>query len=592
MRHMSACHLLAVLLAIGIASTARGTDHARPEWLNLADGTPMLERAWSTDQCKFTFAIIGDKWSGGERNWPIFDRAVDEINLLRPDFVITVGDLIPGHMLGRDEWDREWREFFTHANRLQVPFLFLPGNHDISNPEMYRWWKQDFGRTYYSFDYQGCHFLALNTEEDRLDGRGEVWEEMLRFAERDLREHRDARHTFVFMHKPMWIDERYESDWPRVERALEGRRYTVAAGHWHDLQFERRNGMVHLVVSGTGAGVSENPIRELGSFHHYTMVTVDGDSVAMAVVEPGGPMWPVDIATRQFREAVANVVRIEGSTAERLDGMGDVTIRPLIILSNALPESATVAVRLNDLTKTGWTKTSGADSFIVQLAPGQVLRRTYVFLGDEARLSPLPGFGSTVRYKGEWIEGRRAGYAPLLPDTAMRVVQEWMLIGPFDIGPIDTRYLPNDPRRGVPGLFERQEPDGFWAGEGTVIEDGDTLSWQKVRAQSTGYMNYNAYIGTRDHALAYARCSVYSPTEQIVYAELSADNFAQVVVNGELLEHAQVFGGPVTPLYARIPLKAGWNTLGVKLVNNSGDWWLHFRIADPSGNLRFAARPR
>ena len=99
----------------------------------LDDDLPLIRRPWTNDADKFSFVILGDKTSGGEGKWPIYDRAVDAINLLNPDFVITVGDMIPGHMEDRPTWDAEWAEYMAHANRIEAPLFFTPGNHDLAN---------------------------------------------------------------------------------------------------------------------------------------------------------------------------------------------------------------------------------------------------------------------------------------------------------------------------------------------------------------------------------------------------------------------------------------------------------------------------
>ena len=139
-----------------------GTDGMAPI---LPPNVPGIERPFPQDEEKFTFAIIGDKTGGGERNWPIFDRAMDEVSHLHPDFAIIVGDLIQGGITDLKVMNEQWKEFLKHANRIQVPFFFLPGNHDISNKAMYYYWNANIGKTYYSFDYKGCHFIFLNTEE-------------------------------------------------------------------------------------------------------------------------------------------------------------------------------------------------------------------------------------------------------------------------------------------------------------------------------------------------------------------------------------------------------------------------------------------
>ena len=168
----------------------------------------------------------------------------------------------------------------------------------------------------------------------------------------------------------------------------------------------------------------------------------------------------------------------------------------------------------------------------------------------------------------------------------MRAIPNWSVIGPMDIGDVETSYLPDEPTRGLPGLFRPDRldvstPDGF------VIEKGDTLRWQDAHSTARGLLNFNGIIGTEDHALGYALATIVSPRAQEVLIELSADNFAQVMVNGELVPEADKFGTPGEALLARIPLREGSNALTVKLVNNRGDWWLRVQIADPDGVLRF-----
>ena len=92
-----------------------------------------VKREFIQNNEKFTFAILGDKTTGGVLNWPIFDRAVEEINLLQPDFVVMIGDMIQGTVRDTSILNRMWKEFNAHAEKLDVPLYVLPGNHDISN---------------------------------------------------------------------------------------------------------------------------------------------------------------------------------------------------------------------------------------------------------------------------------------------------------------------------------------------------------------------------------------------------------------------------------------------------------------------------
>jgi len=56
-----------------------------------------------------------------------------QINLLEPEFVINVGDLIEGYSDQVAELNTEWNEADAWLNELDMPFFKTPGNHDIAN---------------------------------------------------------------------------------------------------------------------------------------------------------------------------------------------------------------------------------------------------------------------------------------------------------------------------------------------------------------------------------------------------------------------------------------------------------------------------
>ncbi len=576
-----------------VAAVWTGMFGAWPDTLDLS-GLPVVGATEVATQDKFNFAILGDKTSGGEGKWPIFDRAVDEINLLAPDFVITVGDQIPGHMQERAAWDAEWAEYLAHARRLEAPLVLTPGNHDPANIECYRFWTEDFGPTYFAFDYHDVHFLVLNTEEERLDGRGPVWQEMMEFAEADLAAHAASRHTFVFFHKPMWDDPRYEHDWARLARALEGRSHTVVAGHEHYLMTERRGEGLYVVQSATGGGLHPSDVRAIGEFHSFGHVTVDGDAVRYAVVEPGGGVWPVEVAPAAFRKAIAHeIVTLDARPPE---GVMEpvVRVRPIIRLRNVLDAPITVELEITGLAESGWKAQEGVAAVPrMALAPGAEAAHALAFAVEQARLPYPPGVSWRVEYRGAWLENEsypmvQETAMPLYPAGAWRVVPGWQVTGPFALGDIDTEPLPEQPAAANANFYRRLGPeDGFEPGR--VYEGG--RRWFEVANQGRGLLNFNGILGTLDHALGYALCGVHSPVAQRVHALVYSDNYAQVVLNGELVESAQDFGAPCGFIYAPLDLDAGWNTLVVKLINNHGDWFLRTLVADPQGNLKFAAAP-
>ena len=579
--------LLSVLL-FAFFSVAQATPFA---------GLPVIGDAALPKGEKFSFAILGDKTSAGEGKWPIFDRAVDALNLLDPDFTITVGDQIPGHMQERAQWDTEWGEYLEHAARLDMPLLLSPGNHDIANIECHAFWKEDFGPTYYAFDYKQCHFLVLNTEEERLDGRRPIWQAMMRFAENDLAGHKDSAHTFVFFHKPMWDDPRYEDDWKRLEAALRGRKCTIVAGHEHYLMTQRRGGNLYVIQSATGGGIALSGVKEYGAFHSFGYVTVDQETVTYAVIEPQGGVWPVDIAPASFRKAIAHdILRMDARRPADITAP-TVTLEAKARFHNVLAEPITVRATVGALDACGWEPVSGVDhgQALIErtLEPGQRIEAPLTFRIPQARLAFPPPVTWTVQYKGEWLQNEsynmvQESTVPIGPTACLRVVPEWQLTGPFPLGGIDTDLLPKDPAAANPRLFKRFGPeDGYNADR----EYPGGATWFPAKSQGRGLLNFNALIGTLDHALAYALCAIHSPKAQRIHAVLYSDNYHQAVLNGVLLQEGQDFGTPSGFTYIPLHLNAGWNTFIAKLINNHGDWFLRVLIADPDGNLQFAPAP-
>ena len=64
------------------------------------DKKPWTAKKFLNDPADFQFAIVSDR-TGGPREG-IFPKAVDKLNELRPEFVITVGDMIQGGRGNRD----------------------------------------------------------------------------------------------------------------------------------------------------------------------------------------------------------------------------------------------------------------------------------------------------------------------------------------------------------------------------------------------------------------------------------------------------------------------------------------------------------
>ena len=177
----------------------------------------------------------------GDARPGVFASAIPKVNVLEPAFVVSVGDLIEGYTEDQAQIDREWDEFQGFIEQLEVPFFYAAGNHDMSNAAMAETWQARFGPSFYRFVYKDVLFVVLNSELFGMVSKPDTpvpgpWTqvEQLAFVERTLAEVPDPRWTIVIVHQPLWdYGSGVRGDWPKVEAMLEGRRYTVFAGHFH-----------------------------------------------------------------------------------------------------------------------------------------------------------------------------------------------------------------------------------------------------------------------------------------------------------------------------------------------------------------------
>lgn len=258
----------------------------------------------------FTFAMISDL-NGGEREG-IFEVAVQQINLLRPEFILSVGDLVDGSE-DLAEIKKQYDSFDERAAKATAHVFHVGGNHDLTNNVMREFWKQRYGRHYYYFIYQNVLFLVLDTEDyDEsfrqkihtareeaiaiLDGdhpeeyqsteyfnlperkTGKLEEKQIAYFEKVIADNLDVRWTFVLMHKPVWQREG-EGSLSKIEAALGSRNFTVVNGHVHSYSHTVRKEHDYIMLGTTGG--SQNSL-DTNSFDHITLVsfTLDGPSIA------------------------------------------------------------------------------------------------------------------------------------------------------------------------------------------------------------------------------------------------------------------------------------------------------------------------
>ncbi len=272
---------------------------------------PWTHEQFDADEDKFTFAVFSDL-TGGERE-RVFEIAVAQLNLLRPELIINVGDLIEGGSEDLGEIDAQWNSFDERAGRARAPVFYVGGNHDLSGSVLQGVWDERLGPRYYHFVYKNVLFLVVDTEDNTPERSQEIFElrnaaikvveeegwdafanteyanipenaagnvssEQADYFERVIAENPGVRWTFLFMHKAAW-ERGTESGFARIETALTSQPYTVFHGHVHAYKHIERLGRDYIRLATTG-GVQ---LPEHGrSMDHLTLVTVDNNGVDIA----------------------------------------------------------------------------------------------------------------------------------------------------------------------------------------------------------------------------------------------------------------------------------------------------------------------
>ena len=228
----------------------------RKPWTNLNFGG-------GTDNDDFNFAVVGDRC--GRPLQGVFEDAIKKLNQLNPDFIMSIGDFIPGGCMedmSEEFFRQQWAHFENIIKNCEPPFFRVPGNHDICEDPLPQFpdvpkltkklWLEQFGVDYYSFIFKDVLFICLNS----MVGTHEIGKEQLTWALDILHSHKDVRWTMIFMHNPQaWLTENFAI----LEKELYFRNYTVFAGDIHQYTRYRRQGRNYYMLGLTGSA-SQNPI--------------------------------------------------------------------------------------------------------------------------------------------------------------------------------------------------------------------------------------------------------------------------------------------------------------------------------------------
>ncbi|MEM9084193.1 MAG: metallophosphoesterase, partial [Planctomycetota bacterium] len=279
-----------------------------------------------SEESAFVFAVFGDRTGGPDEGINVLADAVRDVNLLEPDLVMTVGDLIQGY--GQSEaWLEEMTEYKAIMDKLLCPWFPVAGNHDVywrgpNRPEGEHEanYEMHFGPLWYSFQHKNANFIVLYTDEGNPDTGAKSFRdpenqrmstEQYDFLQQAIIRGKNLDHQFVFVHHPRWLEGGYGTDWnDKVHPLLTevGNVTAVFAGHIHRMRTDPKDGIQYVTLATVG-GHQSSTIPDAGFLHHYNLITVRKDQVAMAAI-PVGEVLDVRELTGELQEECVELARL------------------------------------------------------------------------------------------------------------------------------------------------------------------------------------------------------------------------------------------------------------------------------------------
>ncbi len=308
-----------IILQSGCSTTksGSGTDVFSYDQAAISGAKPWTTKEFRNDPENFQFVIIGDR-TGGANAQGTFDLAMAQINLLQPEFVINVGDIIEGYSDDKAELNAEWDEMDGMLMKLDMPFFRTPGNHDIAHEIAQQVYLKRHGATHYYFVYRNTLFMVLDSEDNSrpapppdMKEKIELYnrlqtedppkaqamlaefmsdeaviaalskpidfpEKQVAWIKKTLADHADVRWTFLFLHEPAW--ENPSESFKAIQRLLKDRDHTFFAGHLHYYDYDNIDGIEHITMGPAGASFHhEGP----GNVDHIMWVTMTEDGPQM-----------------------------------------------------------------------------------------------------------------------------------------------------------------------------------------------------------------------------------------------------------------------------------------------------------------------
>jgi len=180
-------------------------------------------------------------------------KAVAAVNSMKtqPDFIVFTGDITHS-----TDDPKERRKRMAEARdiigELKVKNIkFMPGEHDagLDNGEAF---QEYFGKTHYTFDYKGVHFIVIDNVSDPTSS---ITDPQLQWLSTELKKLDKESRIVVFTHRPLF-DLYPQWDWwtrdgaKAVDLLMPYKNVTVFYGHIHQEHHQMTAHIPHHAAKG------------------------------------------------------------------------------------------------------------------------------------------------------------------------------------------------------------------------------------------------------------------------------------------------------------------------------------------------------
>jgi len=206
---------------------------------------------------------------------------------LPPSFVIVTGDLTEF-----GPWNGALDLYLSWWKDVKIPVYQQSGNHDGTWYCIRRAVRRWHGSHCYSWDYNGCHFIGLDTSGIQ-DPRPCITREQLIWLKEDLKKVSKSTPVFIFFHHPL-VPQEFSStyDWERLLDIV--RPWNVVlmmAGHSH--------GFNHRPVEGFDLVTGGSTLKPTPGF---SIVSIQNGVIRVAYKKTGEPNASVPILEKRIPE--------------------------------------------------------------------------------------------------------------------------------------------------------------------------------------------------------------------------------------------------------------------------------------------------